>query len=272
MPSPSSPKDKPPLPPPPPPALSSPLRGAAAQRGVEDLNGVQDEGMQPPALSASPGQYGGSGSSSSDLAANSRLEERLARLERLMVATDKRVRAMEASADHMRKVIPELLLEDLAHDDRAVSAVNRVKLLLQRTFPEPCDSGVNWLGNSACTLAQVAPDTLLHIIGFLKCKFGRTALARVAPVFWMPQPSLRSAKSLASFVHGYGEAVVTLSGHSGIYAKFMGMYELDLRHIVHNYPLFKKMGMAMPHFIYKVRRVMYGMRSFFFLLLLLDLW
>jgi len=212
------------------------------------------------------------------------LEERLARLDRLVLATDKRVRAMEASADHMRKVIPELLLEDLAHDDRAVSAVNRVKvstrqpipvhprwyvrgdaltafpsppvvlqLLLQRTFPEPCDSGVNWLGNSTCTLAQVAPDTLLHILGFLKCKFGRTVLARVAPVFWMPQPSLRSAKSLASFVHGYGEAVVTLSGHSGIYAKFMGMYELDLRHIVHGYPLFKKMGMAKPHFIYKVR-------------------
>ena len=35
--------------------------------------------------------------------------------------------------------------------------------------------------------------------------------------------------------HRYGEAIVTLSGHVGTYAKFMGMYELDLRHIVHGY-------------------------------------
>ena len=43
------------------------------------------------------------------------------------------------------------------------------------------------------------------------------------------QPNLRQAKSVSSFVSGFGQAVVTLSGHRGAYAKFMGMYELDLR-------------------------------------------
>ena len=34
------------------------------------------------------------------------------------------------------QVVCDLLMTDLAHDDRAVSAIKRVKQLLQRTFPE----------------------------------------------------------------------------------------------------------------------------------------
>jgi len=56
-------------------------------------------------------------------------------------------------------------MTDLAHDDRAVSAIKRVKQLLLRTFPERCDSGVIWLGNGRCDLARLAPDTLIHVMG-----------------------------------------------------------------------------------------------------------
>mmetsp|Transcript_86190 Transcript_86190/g.167037 ORF Transcript_86190/g.167037 Transcript_86190/m.167037 type:complete len:362 (+) Transcript_86190:66-1151(+) len=182
----------------------------------------------------------------------SSVEQRLLQLEQREVANSRRIEALEASAHVQRKVVCELLLQDLAHDDRAVAAITRVKQLLQRTFPERCDSGIVWLGNGGCQLACLAPETLIHVMEFLKSKFGRTAVSKVAPVFWMPQPNLRRAKSVSSFVHGHGQAVVTLSGHKGLYAKFMGMYELDLRHLVHGYPLFKKMGMPNnPHFIYK---------------------
>ena len=38
-------------------------------------------------------------------------------------------------------MVPDLLMADLAHDDRAVAAIARVKQLLQRTVPERLDSG-----------------------------------------------------------------------------------------------------------------------------------
>ena len=65
------------------------------------------------------------------------------------MSLDKRVRAMESSSEHLRKVIPELLLEDLAHDDRVLGAVNRVKVnSAGRNVNKACYTSLNliyWL-------------------------------------------------------------------------------------------------------------------------------